>query len=150
MSGTAAAFPAHLWCQAILQVERQLLLLRNPNMKPNISAYAHVCGLHDYNAAPFVPISMETLVYNMPKRRGKFADNCSKGYVLGTAFEHYRSWILCMKNTRDTLISAKVFHKHKHITNPEITTEDQFIAAAGKLVDDIKGCIPPHLSETTL
>ena len=58
-------------------------------MNPKISAYAYVYGPQDYNAAPFVTIGMETIMRNNPKRRGTFADHCSKGFVLGTAFEHY-------------------------------------------------------------
>ena len=60
-------------------------------MKPKISVYAHVYGSHDYNASPFVPIGMETLVHEKPKQRGTFAENFSKGLVLGTTFEHYHS-----------------------------------------------------------
>ena len=60
-------------------------------MKPKIYAYARVYGQHNYNAAPFVPIGMETLVQDNPKIRGTFAENFSKGLVLGTTFEHYHS-----------------------------------------------------------
>ena len=59
LAGTAATFPLHLWCQIIPQAERQLLLLSETNLNPNISAYAYVYGQHYYNAAPFVPIGME-------------------------------------------------------------------------------------------
>ena len=55
LSVTAATFLRHLWFQVIPQVERQLLLLRQSNMFPKISAYSHVYRAHDYNAAPFVP-----------------------------------------------------------------------------------------------
>ena len=51
VSGTAATFPVHLWCQAISQVERQLFLLRQPPVHPQVSAYAQVYGPHDYNAS---------------------------------------------------------------------------------------------------
>ena len=84
MSGTAAAFPAHLWYQSIPQAERQLLILRQSNLNPKISAYAHVYGPHNYNGAPCVPNGMETLVHNKMKIRGTFAEHCSKGFVLGT------------------------------------------------------------------
>ena len=86
MSRTSAAFPAHLWCQEITQVERQLLLLLQSNVKPNIYAYAHIYGPHDYNVEPFVPIGIELLGHNKQKRRGVFVEHCSKGYVLGTYF----------------------------------------------------------------
>ena len=112
------ALPAHLCCQAIPQAEIQLLLLRNSNVNPKISAYYHLYRPHDYNAAPFVPIGMEMSVHNNTKRRGVFVEHCIKEYVLGTAFEHYRSWIIWMKNTIATQILSTVFHNHKYITNP--------------------------------
>ena len=91
---------------------------------------------------------METLVHKKPKRRGTLADNFSKGCVLGTAFKHYRSWIMWIKDTRTTRIWSTVFHNHKYITNLYITPEDRVIAAAGKFAYTLKGRIPPHLSET--
>ena len=42
ISGTTATFPRHLWCQAIPQAERQLMLLRHTNTNPKIYTYAHV------------------------------------------------------------------------------------------------------------
>ena len=93
---------------------------------------------------------MKTLVHDKTKIRGTFAENFSKAFVLGTAFEHYRSWIMWMKDTRYTQILAMVLHKHKYITNPDVTLKDRVIAAAGKLADTLKGSMPPHLSETIL
>ena len=115
-------------------------------MKQKISKYAYVYGPHDYNAAPFVPIGMETLVHDNPKRNGKFVEHFRKGFVLSTEFENYRSWIMWMKDTRVTRILATVFHKHKCITNLDITPEDQVIAATGKLAGALKGCMPPPFS----
>ena len=91
MSGTAATLPTHLWCQAVPQVEHQLLLLRQANVHPAKSAYAYVYGPNDYNAEPFFTIRMETLFHNKPRRRKQFSENCSKGCVLSTSFEHYRA-----------------------------------------------------------
>ena len=93
---------------------------------------------------------METLVHDKPKRRGAFAEHRSKFFPLGTAFEHYGSWINYMKDTRATRILATVFHKHKYITNPDITPKYMVIAAARNMVDTLKGLMPPHLSETIL
>ena len=119
-------------------------------MNPKISAYAHVYRTHNYNAATFVPIGMETLVHDNPNKGGTFADHLSKGYILGTDFENYRSWIMWMEYTRAMQILATFSHKHKHTTNPEITPEDQVIAAAGKLADDIKGRMSLQLRKMTL
>ena len=86
--GAAATFPLHLWCQDIPQANRQLLLLGQSNVNSNISSYSHVYGHHNYNAAPFMSISMESLVHDTPHRRRSFAKHCRKGYVLGTSFKH--------------------------------------------------------------
>ena len=58
LSGTAETFPIHLWCQATLQTKRQHLLLQQSHLNPKISAYDHLYGAHEYNAATFVPIVM--------------------------------------------------------------------------------------------
>ena len=139
-----------MWCQTIPQVERQLLLLRQSDVNPKISAYAHVYGPHNYDATPFVPIGMESLVHDKPRRRKTFAEHCRKGYVLGTSFEHYRCWSMWMKASRATRISATVFHKHKYISNPTVTAADAVIAAASNLAAVLKGKLPQHLKESSL
>ena len=68
------------------------MLLRQTNINPKISTYAHVYGQHDYSTHPFVPIGMETLVHDKPRSRKTFSEHCSKVYVLGTSFEHYHAW----------------------------------------------------------
>eukprot|EP00804_Cyclotella_cryptica_P025710 CCRYP_002911-RA/>CCRYP_002911-RA protein AED:0.42 eAED:0.42 QI:0/0/0/1/1/1/2/0/193 len=80
ISGTADKFPLHLWCQLIPHMERQLNLLRQSNANPKISAYAHLYGPHDYNAAPFVPLGMEALVHDKPHRR-KTSPNTAQEYL---------------------------------------------------------------------
>ena len=90
LSGTAANFPIHLWCQTLPQMERQLNLLHQSNSNPKISTYAQLYGHHDYNSVPFVPIGIESMAHDKPNRRKSFAQHCSKGWILGTSPEHYR------------------------------------------------------------
>jgi hypothetical protein len=89
LSGCAPTFPLHLWCQLLPQVERQLLLFRRSQLHPNLSAYAHVYGHHDYNRHPFIPIGMEALAHNKPHKRRTYAKHCKKVFVLGTSPDHY-------------------------------------------------------------
>ncbi len=93
LSCCAPTFPMHLWCHFFLQVEWQLILLQQSRLHPNLSAYAHVYGHHDYNKHPFVPIGMEALVHNKPHKRQTYAEHCKKVFVLGTSTKHYR----CLK-----------------------------------------------------
>ena len=90
------------------------------------------------------------MVHNKPNQRGTFAEHCSKGYVLGTGFEHYCAWKMWTKGTIATRISATVFHKHKYITNPSVTPDDRVIGTSGKLAAELKGRMTNHLSETAL
>ena len=87
--GVSAHFPMHLWCKLIQQSEKQLPLIRQRNINPKISAFAYLYGPHDYNAQPFVSIGMESMIHDKPSRIKTFAQQCSKGFVLGSSPEHY-------------------------------------------------------------
>jgi hypothetical protein len=89
LSGCAPTFPLDLWCQLLLQVERQLLLLHQSQLHPNLSAYAQVCGHYGYNRHPFIPISMEALVQDKPHKRRTYAKHYKKAFVLGISLDHY-------------------------------------------------------------
>ena len=69
---------------------------------------------------------------------------------LATSTEHYRCWKFWTSTTRATRISGAAFFKHKYLTNPSITTEDQVIAAAACLADTLQGIRSPHLKTSTL
>ena len=66
----------HLWDLVMPQADRQLLLLRQSNANPKISAYAYLYDPHNYNAKSFVPINMETLIHEKPNKRKTFAQHC--------------------------------------------------------------------------
>ena len=53
----------HLWDLVMPEAERQLLLLRQSNTNPKVIAYAYLYGHHNYNAKPFLPITIEMLVH---------------------------------------------------------------------------------------
>ena len=117
-SDVSANFPMHIWCSLIPQTEKQLLLLRQWNVNPKISAFAYLYGPHDYNAQIFVPIGMKAMIHNKPSQRKNFAQHCSKGSVLGSSPEQYRWWNLCTTSTKATRVSGTVLFKHNYITNP--------------------------------
>ncbi len=69
LSGCTAIMPIHLWCQLLPQIEQQLLLLRQLQLHPNLSAYVHVYEQHVYNKHPFILIGMEAMVHDKPHKR---------------------------------------------------------------------------------
>jgi hypothetical protein len=68
LSGCTATMPIHLWCRLLPQIKRQLLLLGQSQLHPNLSAYAHVYEQHNYNKHPFIPIGMEAMVHDKPHK----------------------------------------------------------------------------------
>ena len=48
LSGVDDKFPLSLWCHLVRPAELTVNLLRQSNVAPKISAYAHVHGQHDY------------------------------------------------------------------------------------------------------
>jgi hypothetical protein len=150
LSGCAPSMPIHLWCQLLPQVERQLLLLRQSHVHPNLSVYAHVYKHHNYNWHPFVPIGMEALVHDKPHKCRIYAEHCTKAFVLGTSTKHYQCWKFWTPTTPTTHISGAAFFKHKYLTNLSVTPEDQVIAAAAHLTDTLQGIKSPQLHTSTL
>ena len=72
LSGTILSLPKHRLCRTIPQAEHKLLLLRQSKINPKISVYTHFYSPCNYGATLFVPIGMETLVHDKPKRWNTF------------------------------------------------------------------------------
>jgi hypothetical protein len=93
---------------------------------------------------------MEAMVHDKPHKYRTFAKHCRKAFVLGTSTEHYRCWKFWTVSTRATRISSTAFFKHKYLTNPSVTPEDQIIAAAACLTNAIQGTITANMRTSTL
>ena len=130
LCGVAEEFPIALWCHLLPQVEMTLNMLRPSRTTPNVSAYAHLHGQHDYNAQPIAPLGMQCEMHVMPDARETFAPHSVSGYNVGTSFKHYRCYEIYVKQTRSTRIGNTVFFKHKYLTMPTITNADALLTAA--------------------
>ena len=60
-------FPLSLWCHLGRPAELTVNLLRQSNVAPKISAYAHVHGQHDYMKRPFAPLGCFVMAHVKPK-----------------------------------------------------------------------------------
>ncbi|KAL7474771.1 hypothetical protein ACHAW6_000725, partial [Cyclotella cf. meneghiniana] len=134
LSGTADNFPLHMWCQLIPQMEQQLILLRQSNNNPKISAYAHLYRPHNYNALPFVSLGMEPLSTTNPTDTRLMPNTAPKD----GSTEHYRCWKIWCIATCTIRITATMFFKHKYLTNPSVSPTDALIAAAANLAHVIQ------------
>ena len=79
LNGVDENFPISCWCQIVSQMELTLNLLRQSNIVPAISVYAHVHGENDYMRNPFAPIGCRVEVHvktdNTTEGRGKCIAN---------------------------------------------------------------------------
>jgi len=91
LAGVDNKFPLSLWCNLLEPAELTLTLslLRQSRVVPNVSAFAHVHGNHDYMRKPFAPIGCVIQTYNKPEDRLSWDTRSEPGFNLGTLMEHH-------------------------------------------------------------
>ena len=117
-------------------------LLRQSNIVPAISAYAHVHGQHDYMRNLFAPIGCRVEVYIKPDNQGTWEMHFESGFSVSTSMEHYRCYKVYVSRTKAIRVSDQVHFQHKYITNPAISPKSHVVAAAQQLTIALKGNIP--------
>jgi hypothetical protein len=83
LSGVDDEFLLSLWCTLLEQTELTVNLLRQPNVAPIISAFAHVHSQHDYMKKPFALIGCAVQVHIKPKNRRTWDTRTKAGFNLG-------------------------------------------------------------------
>jgi len=130
LSGVDDRFPLSLWCYLVRPAKLTVNLLRQSNVVPKISAYAHVHGQHDYMKHLFTPLGCSVMAHVKPKNRRTWDVHGEVGYSIGTSMEHHRCFNVYIVKTRATRVSNSVFFKHQYITNPQLTPETLVMKAA--------------------
>jgi hypothetical protein len=69
LAGVDDSFSMHLWDRLLPQAKQTLNMLRPSNVSPNVSAYMHAHGTHDYNAQPFAPMGCAVQLFETPEAR---------------------------------------------------------------------------------
>ena len=90
LCGVDEKSPMSLWDKLMPQAEMTLNLLRQSRLVPNVSAYAHMHGIHDYNGHPLAPMGCAVKMHVMPSVRDTWESHTVSGYYLGVYKEHYR------------------------------------------------------------
>jgi hypothetical protein len=80
-----------------------------------------------------------TACHLLPWAGKSWGEHSSNGWYLTTSPDHYRCHFIFVKATRAKRISDTVYFKHKHITQPTLSTEDLVIKAIQDLSNAIKG-----------
>ena len=138
LSGVDPRFPISLWSKLIPQAVLTLNLLRPSNVCPNVSAHAFMHGQFDYNAMPLAPLGCAVQLYLKPHRRKSWGQHANDGWYIGTSPKHYRCHQIWNQKTKAERICDTVFFKHKYLTQPTLSVEDQIIKAIRDLKDVIR------------
>ena len=93
LSGVDDRFTLSLWCYLVRPAELTVNLLRQSNVVPKISAFAHVHGQHDYMRHPFAPLGCSVMAHIKPKNRRTWDVHGEVGYSIGTSMEHHRCFM---------------------------------------------------------
>jgi len=109
LSGVDDRFPLSLWCYLVRPTKLTINLLRQSNVVPKISDYAHVHKQHDYMKHPFAPLGCSVMAHVKPKNRRTWDVHGEVGYSIGTSMEHHRCFNVYIVKTRATWISDSVF-----------------------------------------
>jgi len=139
LAGVDESFPMNLWDRLVPQAVMTLNLLRQSRKNPSISAYQHVNGNFDYNKMPLAPLGCAVEMHESTNRRKSWDPHSLSDWYLGTSTEHYRCHKIFCKKTRSERISDTVFFRHRYITQPSITPQDQVIKAVGDLSSALHG-----------
>jgi hypothetical protein len=90
IAGVDDKFPIHEWDRLVPQTIVTLNLLRQSNVSPNVSAYAHHHGQFDYDRMPIAPMGCAVQFNENVSRRKTFGERAADGWYLMTSPEHYR------------------------------------------------------------
>ncbi|EJK55033.1 hypothetical protein THAOC_25280 [Thalassiosira oceanica] len=138
LAGVDPDFPCHLWDKLLPGAEIQFNLLRQSNMTPTVSAYAHLFGPFDYNRMPLGPLGCAVNVHIPPDVRASWGTHTRNGWYLGGSYEHYRSHRCVDATTRRDCVSATVDFKHKRITSPQVKIGDKVVNAVSSLSQELR------------
>jgi hypothetical protein len=127
LNGVDKKIPISCWCKIVSQTELTLNLLRQSNISPNISAYAHVHGQHDYMRNLFAPIGCRVEVHIKPDNQATWEMHCKLGFSVGTLMEHYRCYKVIKSSIQHTVVCDTAVSHHPTLACPELSPKDRII-----------------------
>ena len=89
LAGIADDFPPSLRDRLLPQTEITINLIQQSNATPNVSAYAHLSGLFNYNKMPLAPMGCEAQVHEKTDKHGTWAYHLVDGWYLFTSLVFY-------------------------------------------------------------
>jgi hypothetical protein len=72
------------------------------------SAHHHICGDYDFSRNPIAPLGTRVIILEDPNKRGSWASHGVRGFYVGPALDHYRSFRVLIDDTKRVRITDSV------------------------------------------
>ena len=92
LCSTDKNFSLHLWNRLLPQALLTLKLICGSRINPNLSDYAQVHGLYDFNRTPIAPPGIWVLVHENPSQCTSWDPRAVDGWYIGPALNSYRCY----------------------------------------------------------
>jgi hypothetical protein len=67
---------------------------------PDNHRHHHVCGDYDFSRNPIAPLGTRVIILEDPNKRGSWASHGVRGFYVGPALDHYRSFRVLIDDTK--------------------------------------------------
>ena len=124
--------PNDLWDWLIPQAGVTIILLRQSNATPTLSAYAHMSGPFDYNKMPLELLGCQVQFHKNTDKQGTWAFYFLDGWYIATSLKHYHVHKCHIKNTCSERFRNTVQFQNNRTTNPTITHVEKNMCAISK------------------
>jgi hypothetical protein len=135
-------FPLNLWDQLLPQAILTLNHLRGSRINPNLSAWAQVYGLADFNRTPIGPPGHHLLIHDKPLNRKSWDPHALDAWYLGPALDHYRCYRVFPWKTRHERIVDTVTWVPHTLKLPMLSSKDVIIDCATQIIAALQHPVP--------
>ena len=119
-----------------------LNMLRQSRLKPGLSAYEQVDGIHNFEQTPLAPLGCKVKIHEKPHKRLAYAPPSVDGWYLGPAVHHYRCYTCYKIDTGGETTPDKIAFFPEFMKIPNYSTRDMAIHAAVDLAKYLQKLIP--------
>ena len=122
LTKTDPDLPISEWDQLLPQLLITSNILRNYRVNQDLSAYAYLFGIYDFNKYPMVPPGTHVIVHKKPENRTSWGHNVTLGWYIGPSLDHYRCMQCYMPATGIVIITYTLKYISKAFASPKTTT----------------------------
>ena len=131
---TDPKYQSQEWDRLLPQATMTLNLLRTSRTNPELSSYAAIFSIHDFNRCPLVPPGIKLIVHENTDNRWYWYPHGTDGCYIGPSMEHYRRVQCFMPDTSSLRNVDTLTFFPDAIPHPKMETEDYVQQSVGNIL----------------